>query len=142
MTCTEAREQILIADVTELRPGGESPFASHLAGCAACRALASAIVAETAALGRLLPERVPTGRRRASRTIAWIAAVGAPIAAAAVWAIALRGREQPMPPVTHADRPAPAKHVSVDVAVGQHATVMKTADPNVTLIWLSPGAGQ
>jgi hypothetical protein len=35
-----------------------------------------------------------------------------------------------------------AKQISLTVAPGQTAAVMKTADPAVTVIWLSPGGGQ
>jgi hypothetical protein len=35
----------------------------------------------------------------------------------------------------------PADVVSVQVAPGKHATVFKTSDPTVTVVWLTDGGG-
>ena len=66
-----------------------------------------------------------------------------PIAAVFVAAVVLtRSRsEVPSPAMASLrsnDRPASV--VSVDVQVGQRAAVIKTADPKITLVWISSGS--
>ena len=61
-----------------------------------------------------------------------------PIAAALVGVVVL------LPPKHETPAPAainarPANVVSVEVEPGQHATVFKTKDPTVTVVWLTPG---
>lgn len=132
MNCAEACETTLVADVHELMyPSGE--LAVHLETCAACRARVAAIVDHT----RRLSVRTHARRRRR------VLAIGAvPIAAVLVGAIAISFRGEEAPPPRHAPSLPVTRHVSITVARGQTATVLKTADPKVTVIWLTPGVGQ
>ena len=67
--------------------------------------------------------------------------VGIPAAAAAVVLGVLIA--QPDDGVVVVQRAAiPANVVSVDVKAGQHATVLKTSDPKVTVVWISPGGSE
>ncbi len=141
MMCEMALQEMLIAEPAELRGGGATPLERHLAECERCGAVASAIVAGTASAGHMLGER-RSARRRTRRIWAGVAAI--PVAAALVVAVGMHDRVAQQPAArtrTAADRPA-ATQVSVDVSRGQRAVVMKTADPHVTLVWLSTGADQ
>lgn len=132
MNCAEVRETTLVADVGELtHPSGE--LAMHLETCAECRARVAAILDHT---GRLAV-RTQKRRRRGVLTMAVV-----PIAAAAVAAIAIGLRRETVPTVARTATGPVARRVSVTVARGQTATVLKTADPTVTVIWLTPGVGQ
>jgi hypothetical protein len=139
--CTEAREAMLVADLGELRGEGETLLAAHLSGCAACRTIASAIADDTARVAALWAVRQRAATRRLGRRFALLASL--PIAAAAVIAVGLIARHdtQVAPPARVASLPV-VRHVSLDVAPGQRATVIKTADPAVTVIWLSSGEGK
>jgi hypothetical protein len=68
-------------------------------------------------------------------------AVGIPAAAAAVVLgafIARPGEESTARPPAS----IPTNVVSVDVKAGQRATVLKTSDPKVTVVWISPGGSE
>jgi hypothetical protein len=136
MNCTEAREAMLVAEPAEFRGesggGGGSELAAHVRECEACRSLAHALAGD---LDRL-SSRIRARARRRTLTLAAL-----PVAAVLVAAVAVvRNRvEQPtVASLPHNDRPASV--VSVDVGVGQQATVIKTADPKTTLVWISSGS--
>jgi predicted anti-sigma-YlaC factor YlaD len=135
MNCQSAREALLVADLDDLR--GEiasSPLARHLEGCDACRSIARAMGAELDGFAQMARER--TARR--TRRIALLA--GLPIAAAIVGlAVLLPAKDEPAGP--DSVNVHPANVVSVEVARGQQATVFKTKDPKVTVVWLTPGGG-
>jgi len=101
-----------------------------------CRALAAAILRDTASLGTVVEARAK--RRRVRRAAALVAL---PIAAGAVIAVALNARDHDDAPRVQQSLPV-VKQVSLTVQEGQRATLIKTQDPNVTVIWLSPGGGQ
>jgi hypothetical protein len=130
MNCTDAREAMLVAEAAELRAEGESEFVAHLADCDTCRSLAGALA------GNLdqLTSRLRTRSRR--RTFMLAALPIAAVLVAAVTVVTNRA-EQPTAALPRADRPASV--VSVDVGVGQQATVIRTADPKTTLVWISSG---
>jgi hypothetical protein len=144
MNCRDARDALLGTDVRDLDcvdPG--TMLGSHLAACRPCRTLAVAIASDTSRLGRLLDGRHRVRRRAARRRgIALLATV--PIAAALLAAAStMRDRGTTIVPASGASaQTRVAREVSLTVEPGQRATVLKTADPNVTLIWLSPGDGQ
>jgi hypothetical protein len=132
MNCIEAREAMLDAEPAELRGESESPLAAHVRDCPTCHALARALARDTAVLSSRV--RVRSRRRTLSITLL-------PVAAALVATVTVRANRGDQPSVavrSHAD--APAKIVSVDVGVGQQATVIKTADPKTTLVWISSGS--
>jgi hypothetical protein len=85
------------------------------------------------AMGAILPAR------RAHR-IRRVALVGLPIAAAIVGvAVALPSSKADRTPLSAPVNASSAHVVSVEVARGQQATVFKTSDPKVTVVWLTPG---
>ena len=142
MNCTEAREAMLAAEPAELRGMTETALAAHIAGCADCRRASAMIVAVTAQLGPAIARRASRPRRRVSRRV--IGLVLVPIAAVAVFAIVKAGRSarRAEPPRVSLSPLPVARTVSLEVGRGQQATVLKTADPKVTVIWLSSGEGK
>jgi hypothetical protein len=139
MTCAEARDAMLVADLSELT-GDRGDLAEHLAICPRCRALAAAIVQDSARLASAARRRA---RSRRSRRM--LIATTLPIAAGLAGVASLRflGAPSAPAPVGAARTALPvARRVSLTVERGQTATVLKTADPSVTVIWLSPGVGQ
>jgi hypothetical protein len=143
MNCLQAREVMLVADPSELA-GGHGALAEHLAQCAACRVGAAAILEGNARLAAEAGRRARTHRaKRARRTRRMLAAAGLPIAAGLVAIAMLHHRAaEPAPRVTRTSELPVVRQVSITVERGQTATVLKTADPSVTVIWLSPGVGQ
>jgi len=142
MNCTEAREAMLVAEPAELRGETETPLAAHVAGCADCRRASSMIAGGTTQLGLAIARRASRPARRVSRRA--IGLVVVPLAAAAAFAVVKAGpfSRHPEPPrVSRSPLPV-ARTVSLEVGRGQQATVLKTADPKVTVIWLSSGEGK
>ncbi len=132
MNCIAAREAMLDAEPWELVANDDSPLGAHLRECRACRALAGALIGDTDALS----SRV---RARATRRTLTFAAM--PIAAVLIGAVTVvTSRSQRAVVAVRRGDQRPANVVSVDVGVGQHATVIKTADPKTTLIWISSGS--
>jgi anti-sigma factor RsiW len=154
MTCTDARNALLEADLAELRAGTATSLSAHLAACGDCRRLAERIVATTGALGR---ERM-RGPRRAGEEAAtaaeeeadrirrtrrrWLAAV--PALAAAGIAVMLLARGTPRPtsaPSAAAAAPAaPAAPADLPLVTSAAHTVavFKTGDPKIVVIWQFP----
>jgi hypothetical protein len=130
MTCKDAREAMLIADPSELRGRGDSPLTSHLIECIACRTLAGALVGHIGDLS----SRLRTRSRRRTLTLSAV-----PIAAALIATITLAANRREHASNAPPRGDSPARVVSVDVAVGQHTTVITTADPKTTLVWISSG---
>ena len=140
MTCTDAREAIEVADLSELRATDGSALAGHLETCADCRQLADVVVRGTAGLTMASARREQAARTRVRRVTAWssVAAAATIVAAVAV------NRDTPTSrgePARFASLPV-ERHVSLEVGRGQQATVLKTSDPKVTVIWLSSGEGK
>ncbi|HYH79138.1 MAG TPA: hypothetical protein VEX86_05055 [Longimicrobium sp.] len=147
--CERARAWMLEADLAELRGGGSSPQAEHLAGCADCRRRAEAILAGMAELDGALASLARTGtdarviplRRRPSP--AWRAARwAAPLAVAAtVAAVVLARPPAPAgePPGVTAERIARVLFPRAPVAraaEGRSVAVLRTNDPGVTVVWV------
>lgn len=144
MTCMDVRRALRTADRFELRAEGDGELARHLRGCGDCRAvamrletgtnvLAEMVAARGAVPGLARPRRSVASRRRRAAAVVFI-----PIAtAAAVVALVRRDAPANVPRVFHDD--AVATSVAVDVPRGQTATVLKTSNPNVTIVWLTPG---
>jgi hypothetical protein len=131
MNCTEAREAMLVAEPAEFRAEGESEFTKHLGECGACGSLARSLLGDI----DLLSSRL---RSRSMRRTLMLGAL--PIAAVLVVAVTVvtnRAEQPTVAALPHSDRPANV--VSVDVGVGQRTTVIKTADPKTTLVWISSG---
>jgi hypothetical protein len=133
MTCEQTRNALFVADLSEPADG---ELATHLEQCADCHALLASLRGQTASLG-------VTVRRRRSRRLAFV--IATPIAAAALATIALgasHDRSGMPPALARSSSPLPvARRVSLTVAPGQSAAVLRTADTTVTVIWFT-GAGQ
>ena len=126
MNCTEAREAMLVGDRRELRGEGESALAAHIESCDDCRRIAAGFRLDLSNLSASIA-------KRASRRAAWITALPAAAAVLIVATMVVR-EERPHGPTLITQRPA--RVISVDVAPGQHAAVLKTADSSVTVVWL------
>jgi hypothetical protein len=137
---------MLVANRSSLRGDDESDLAHHVRECSECRALAQGIESDTALLASTLPADTTTARVAAvaDRRRAWSALVIAslPVAATIVFMVLRRSEGRADRQVanvrTGAGRVA-MNTVSVDVARGQTATVIRTKDPTVTIVWISPG---
>ena len=142
MNCTEAREAMLVAEPAELRGETDTALAAHVASCADCRRASAMIVGDTTQLGLAIARRASRRRRRVSHRA--IGFVLVPVAAVAVFAVLKTGRSaRRVEPPRVSLSPLPvARTVSLEVGRGQQATVLKTADPKVTVIWLSSGEGK
>jgi hypothetical protein len=137
MTCSEARGQLLVADLADLDSTSTGALATHMAHCESCRAAAMRIVGETALLRRRVQQRRASTRR--NRVMLWAVVP----AAAVVVAIVMQARALSQRSNTERGaQPHVMSGVGVDVSRGQHATVIKTADPKVTIVWLTPGVGE
>jgi hypothetical protein len=141
MNCTQAREALLVADLAELRGETETPLVAHIGGCADCRRAASMIAGGTAHLGSAIAHRGgrPTKFSRRAALLWFV-----PVAAAVVFGLSLNSRSsrRDVAPRVVLDPLPVARTVSLEVGRGQRATVLKTADPKVTVIWLSTGEGK
>ena len=126
MNCVEAREAMLIAEPAALRGDGNTPLAAHIASCGACGRIAVGFRADLRQLSTSIA-------KRSSRRIALFTALPAAAAILIVATIVVR-RGPAVRPALTAQRPA--RVVSVDVAPGQRAAVLKTADSSVTVVWL------
>ena len=140
MICTEARDAIVVADLAELRATGGSALAEHLAECGQCRRLADVVIRSTARLTGTSVRRAQAQRTRARRITTWSSVAAAATIVAAV-VTNRREPDRPPAPVRVASLPV-ARQVSLEVGRGQQATVLKTSDPKVTVIWLSSGEGK
>lgn len=141
MNCHEAREAMLVADPMELQGGLDSatPLATHLTSCEACRELARRLSNDLGVLSMTVTVRAGTRARRLHfRRVALIAAI--PAAAAVLAFVALGGRSK-SPGVPGGVQRTASNVVSVDIPRGQQATVIRTQDPKVTVVWLTPGGG-
>src|SRR5215208_4908081 len=139
MTCTEARDALLVADLAELRAESDTPLVTHVQTCAECERLATVILRGTASL-----ERSALGAKRRRQTTDRLALLAVlPIAAAVVVAVAINARSpgKASSPRSVSSLPV-VRQVSVEVARGPQATVFRTADPKVTVIWVSSGEGK
>jgi hypothetical protein len=153
MTCDEAREALLEADLAELDGTAATPLAAHVATCAECRHLAERIVLGTDALGREREHRPrrPAGdaaaaaRRDADRIRRvrrrWLAATPA-LAAAAVAVILLARSWTPGPPSGPFASSPPATPVEPGLplvaAAAPTVAVFETANPKIVVVWQFP----
>lgn len=156
MKCIEAREAILDADPKVLQGLGDDPLASHVRACASCARRAQAILREAAALSgaleravsppdldRILREAAEPGRNVEPGHRRWFFAgverrwgtALLPLAAAAVLAFLLLGRQPALPGTPYRPPPTP---VGLDVQAPPETdvAVLETDDPDITVLWL------
>jgi hypothetical protein len=141
MTCADAHDALLVAAPDELHENTNSPLAAHLTSCARCAALARAIRMDCDSLRVRVRDR-SARRARRRRVIGAVAFAGSTAAAIAI--IAVRMSRTPATESVAATPSALAPSagtVSVDVEPGQRATVIKTSDPKVTIVWMTPAEG-
>jgi anti-sigma factor RsiW len=155
MTCAQAREALLDAEVAELSPSSGSPLAAHFAACAECRRLADRILLGTDALRRERSRRprepadeaAPAARQEATRIRRmrrrWLAATPA-LAAAAVAAILLArswgSRLPSAPAAASAASAAAGAPTDLPLVAGAAHTVavFETANPKIVVVWQFP----
>jgi hypothetical protein len=163
MTCIEAREALLEADIEELRDGTSEPLAAHLASCAECTHAAQTIIAEMDVLRAALdtlggtadaalstshtesPVVIPIARARSRRRTSFIAAA-AGLACMAIGAVALQreiarraGDSYPL----HLPQAAATAGPAVNAAGGGAVAVIRTSNPKITVVWyLKPQRGK
>jgi hypothetical protein len=138
MSCTTAREEMLIADLEDLRGEGDSELAAHLRTCAECRAVAATLVRAQAAMGEglaALKPDVPVKAAAIRKQTAWRWAP-LPLAAAAVLALLLV-RPQSNNTLPNIDaitqRMFPEAPVIAPPAGKQAMVIEKN---NMTIVWL------
>jgi predicted anti-sigma-YlaC factor YlaD len=143
ITCDEARDALLVADLAELDGSRPGSLAAHLAGCPLCQALADRVLAATDALRAeraVPPRRAPpaaatlaraeANRLRRARRARWALA---PILAAAGLAAVLLVRGGPEPGRPLAARPAPPPPLVESPAA--KVAVFTTDNPNIVVVW-------
>ena len=154
-TCHEVRDWLLEAEPAELRGQGEGELAAHVRGCSTCAALAARILADEAALATAVSAMVAKvaldvepsrtrhqaeRRRRTRRRVVW--GVAAPLAAAAIGALALFPRVAPGDPGSPLGTmpewalPGGAGPGGVIRDGGGRAAILPTANPDITVVWL------
>jgi hypothetical protein len=131
MTCNDAREALLVVDPSEIVPQTDATLANHLRECAICADLANSLGGDLEVLQRSV-------RRRYVRRMTFVGVAAALPIAAGVVAMIVTHRAPSRPLDAHAPSTA---SVSVDVPPGQQATVFKTSDPKVTIVWMTSESG-
>jgi hypothetical protein len=131
------REQMLTAELEELRGQGNSELAAHLRGCATCAAAAQRILGATAQLAAVRNAMAPIAtrkRRRIADSQAWWAL---PIAAVlATVLVAGNGRTpEPLPRVgSLEDVKRPVTAPVVNTPATRNVAVFRTAE-NIVVVW-------
>jgi len=133
MTCEDAHEAMMTAEPEELLGRGSGALAAHIAGCTACARRAKVLRSVLSPLAAAVNRR---RRRRAALVI------GIPAAAAAAVLGVFVAQPDGDDVIVAKGAAIPANVVWVDVKAGQHATVLKTSDPKVTVVWISPGGSE
>lgn len=150
LDCRTASELLLTADPAELRGAGATDLARHVRTCAGCRARARLIVGEQARLDQLLSQvtaratlwsgaATPVARATtAPSRRQTLRHVVLPLAAAAALFLVVRQTAEraqgPLPPISL----PPARVAEVPVVnapAERNVAVMRTSNPNITVIW-------
>jgi len=146
MNCTEARDAMLVAEFDDLSGRGEPTLAEHMEACDECRATATRMIHELGALAAAVrARRHPSQRATVVGRIALVAAL--PIAAGLFVALRLAttasgpSSERLNAGASATPSPVASTGVTVDVSPGQQATVIKTRDPKITVVWIEQRGG-
>lgn len=131
MSCAVIREEMLVAELEELRGIGESDVAKHVKMCDACAAIAQRLLAGHAQIASGMQQIKPrSGRRR----VRWIPI---PLAAAAVVALLMIPRMQTddaLPNIDAVTRMMFREEPVVAPTAGQQAMVIEKNE--MTIVWL------
>ena len=151
--CTEARDRLLEADLTELKGEVETDLSLHLQGCTGCRAVAMRLAAQERSLAAALDAARP--RMGVEEALARAEAESAsrgrvltfplrkawglvPLAAAAAVAgvlITSSGGQLPGEPIDVAAVPQ-ASVPTVEASTGQNVVVFNTENPDIVVVWI------
>ena len=139
MTCDEARELMLTAEMEELGASGDGALAMHIRSCDACAHAARSIVLALrdvdAALDGLSAPVARGGNRRLTR--ARMLAVAAVLAGVAIGGVSLQRemarRAGDAYPLYLPSRPATAGVVNAEQ--GSAVALIRTSNPKITVVW-------
>lgn len=136
MNCERARDEMLVADLEELRGESDSELAKHLRSCVECSARAETILhaqsGMAAGLAALTPQTQVMPLRRGHKQWRW---VPVPLAAAAVLALLLVQRQQEgLPNVDAIAQMMFREKPLVAPPAGKQAMVIEK--DNMTIVWL------
>lgn len=150
LSCSQAREALLEADLAQLEGRSGDALAGHLGGCEKCSAMARMILDGERGLGEVIEALVPASdldellerareegpgiRSAIRRKLTWSARGVVPLAAAAALAALFLGREPVLPgdPVVPL---ATAPGLGLEVPEGQNVAVLATNNPDITVLW-------
>ena len=159
-SCTAVREELLEAPPDELAGVAQTPLAAHLRECPRCGPIARLLLDEHARLGGALAVIQPNlsadaatdqvlgaagephrgARRRGGRVRRFVAAAFPMAAAAAIAAYFVYGAWPDRPTTIIASSigvEEPAELVRATAPENGSAVVLRTSDPNITLVWLT-----
>jgi anti-sigma factor RsiW len=144
MTCAEAREALLVADLAQLE-AATGALHEHLAACPGCRRDAARILAAHDALRAQVARPAPgaaadaarraiaEGRALARRRRRWMVPLLVAAAGVAIVLLVPRDRAARAPAVAvTVTRPTPPPLVE---AAGAHVAVITTRRPDITVVW-------
>ena len=136
MNCERARDEMLVADLEELRGEGDSELAKHLRSCVECRARAETILRAqndmAAGLTAMKPQTKVLPLRRKHTQWRW---VPVPLAAAAVLALLIVQQQQEgLPNVDAIAQMMFREKPLVAPPAGKQAMVIEK--DNMTIVWI------
>jgi hypothetical protein len=137
-TCEAMRDNLLVAELAELRGEGDSRVAEHVRTCAACRALAANILEQQGYMATSLatlrasaqPTIVPI-KHKSARAVWW----SVPLAAAAILTLLLvRPDSDELPNVDALTRLMFRSTPVITPSAGRQAVVLEKNE--MTIVWL------
>ena len=149
MTCTEALQAILEADLTDLEGQGESSLARHVRECPRCQEGAQAVLKEESALAQGLAEAVASpeldvlldqalGPATQPKTLRFrprrFGLTLLPVAAAAAMVVLFLGSEPQLPGDPYLP-PEPVPGLGLEAPEGRNVAVLATNNPEITVLW-------
>jgi hypothetical protein len=150
--CTRSLDDLLEADLDELRGESVTEVGRHIRDCGQCRSVAQRILDSTARLDAALatrpggfdvnavlararsPKSTPQAATITPLRSRWQRIASVALAASIVGLLVLGDRDQPLPgtafvPSLRAELPI------VEPSVGQNVVVIKTDNPDITVLW-------
>jgi hypothetical protein len=137
MNCETAREEMLVADMEELRGESETALSMHLRSCVECRAQAETILGAQAGIANALSALRPASKvvPIRSRTKRWVW-LPLPLAAAAALALLVISQQgdDTLPNIEAVTRMMFRETPLVAPPAGKQAMVIEKN--NMTIVWL------